>query len=99
MVAAEMTSEYDCVTSSPFASVARIESGNVPAVDGVPARTPPDVKLMPLGSAPDSNPNEYGAVPPDAVSAWLYAVPLVPAGSADGVIAIVAEAITSEYDC
>ena len=36
--------------------------------------------LRPDGSVPPLTENVYGAVPPTAVSAWLYAVPAVPRG-------------------
>jgi hypothetical protein len=53
----------------------------VPAVVGVPPITPVADKLRPAGSVPEDTHQLYGAVPPVAVSVWLYAVPTVPAGS------------------
>ena len=40
----------------------------VPLAVGVPERTPPELRLMPVGSAPDVTAQEYGAVPFAAVS-------------------------------
>ena len=59
----------------------------VPAVPGVPEIVPPADRLNPEGSVPRDTVHVYGANPPDAASAWEYAVPTAPAGSDAVVIA------------
>jgi hypothetical protein len=59
---------------------------NVPAVVGVPLRTPAVLRLNPAGRAPADTDQLYGGVPPVASSCRLYAVPTFPA---DSVLAVV----------
>ena len=54
---------------------------DVPAVVGVPLKTPAEDSVSPAGSVPEVTDQLYGGVPPVAASVWLYALPTVPAGS------------------
>ena len=67
----------------------------LPAVVGVPDSTPDDDSVIPPGSVPDDTAKLYGAVPPLAVSVWLYGVPTVPAGSVDGLSVIAGQLMVS----
>ena len=66
-----------------------IVTGKAPLAVGVPASSPVADSATPAGSAPALTENVYGAVPPDAVTAWLYTLPTVPAGSSVGARPIV----------
>ena len=69
----------------PRLSFAVIVKLNVPAADGVPVIAPVDAfNDSPVGNAPALMANVYGAVPPDAVTVWLYATPCVQCGSVAG---------------
>lgn len=84
-----MFSEYARVPWKPSPSVARTVKANVPDTDGVPLSTPALLRVTPAGSAPTVTAKVYGAVPPVAVSVWLYATENTPAGSVAGLIVIV----------
>jgi hypothetical protein len=77
----------------------------VPALVGVPDKTPADVNVIPVLHAPlqAGSVQVYGAVPFTAASVVEYAVPTVPAGSEVVVIVSVAAAATDvplrETDC
>jgi len=71
----------------PLLSVAVIVNDELPWVVGVPESTPESESDNPAGSVPDVTANVTGAVPPVAVTVWLYADPTVPELSADSVIA------------
>ena len=54
-----------------FKSVAWNVSWNVPTCVGVPPIEAVDeLKVRPVGKAPETRDQEYGGKPPDAVSAW-----------------------------
>src|SRR5207344_459168 len=75
-----ITIEYARVPNAPRLSLALIEKLNVPAAVGVPVIAPVDVfSDRPVGSVPTSA-YVYGAVPPNAVTDWLYAMFCVVAG-------------------
>ena len=57
----------------------------MPAVVGVPASTPAELRDSPGGSVPAFTDQAYGAVPPLAVSVSLYAAPTSAAGGAGNV--------------
>ena len=52
-----------------------------PALVGVPLIVPALLKLRPAGNAPDAIVQEYGIVPPVAVSVNEYAFPTMPFGT------------------
>jgi len=49
-----------------------------PAAVGVPLKLPLVLKFTPAGRVPDCTANEYGGVPPLAVSDWENGVPTCP---------------------
>ena len=57
----------------------------MPAWNGMPVIAPLVLRVKGRGSVPARTVNVYGAVPPVALSAWLYAAPSVPAGSGQAV--------------
>ena len=63
---------------------------NDPTAIGVPVSAPEDASVSPGGNDPAVTPNEYGAVPFDAVIVAVYAVPLTPDGNVDGASSIAA---------
>jgi hypothetical protein len=69
----------------------------VPALAGVPEKTPAEVKVIPVLQAPlqEGSVQVYGAVPPVAANVVEYAVPTVPAGSEAVVIASVDDAVAA----
>ena len=79
--AALIVKEKSFVAEAPLAPSTRTVKLEVPAVVGVPLRTPAADKLRPAGSVPGGTDQVYGIVPPVAVSVWLYAVSTAPAGS------------------
>ena len=61
----------------------------VPIPVGVPEITPPVESANPPGKFdPDTSVQLYGALPPPATNAWLYATPCAPAGIGDGVATV-----------
>src|SRR5262245_27304923 len=56
------------VAVMPALSATRTLKLKVPAFVGVPLKTPPLLRLKPLGNAPKSSAQVYGAVPLDAVN-------------------------------
>ena len=68
----------------PVVSVARTVKLKLPTVVGVPVNAPLDASDNPAGSAPLEMLNAYDPPPPVAVTVWLYAVPVTPAGSEAG---------------
>ena len=91
-----ITIEYARVPNAPRLSLALIEKLNVPAAVGVPVIAPVDVfSDSPVGKLPTSA-YVYGAVPPDAVTDWLYAMFRVVAGRLVGLIVNVAS-VVPEY--
>ncbi len=55
----------------PFESVAVTVNANVPSAEGVPERTPPEERVVPVGNAPVARVYVYGAAPPLDVIVWL----------------------------
>ena len=81
----------------PDASVA-LNVNDVPApllAVGVPLRTPPVLRLRPVGNVPVDNVHVYGAVPPEAAIVCEYTAPTVPTVSDAGVNVIVGQEGTS----
>jgi len=88
---------YRRLPEQPFASVAVIENVNVPGVVGVPVIAPvPGLRIRTGGNAPLDTENAYGAVPPDAETLWLYAVPTVPFGSVAGFTVMIGQTDTPQ---
>ena len=65
--------------------------------DGVPDIVPLDETVRPAGMVPPVFAYVYGAVPPIAVSDWLYDVPTIPSGSVGGEITIAGQVSAIEY--
>jgi hypothetical protein len=65
----------DWLAVLPRASFTVAVKLKVPAAVGVPEIAPLEDTDNPDGSAPEETLQEYGVVPPDAVSVALYAVP------------------------
>jgi hypothetical protein len=89
-----MVNEYanDAVRGELAESVAVTVKFDVPAAEGVPEIIPVAAsRPNPAGRVPAEIDHVYGAVPPVAVSAWLYTTPTVPSGSEAGVILILAD--------
>ena len=68
--------------AGPVAVTAKVE---VPATDGVPARTPPEESVSPAGSAPEATAKVYGPAGPEAVRPCEYGSPTRGAGKVAGV--------------
>ena|SRR5438552_2496905 len=62
------------------ASLARAVKLKLPAVNGLPLSTPAELNVRPGGNIPDAKDQEYGVVPPLALSVCAYALPTVPEG-------------------
>ena len=77
----------DAVACWPPASLTRIPKAQIPCADGVPENVPEDPSVNPVGSCPADNDQVYGALPPDAVIAAVYATPTVAPGKTVVVIA------------
>jgi hypothetical protein len=58
----------------------------VPTLDVVPLMVPLEVRFSPLGSAPATNCQVYGEVPPLATKVTLYATPAVPCERGEEVV-------------
>jgi hypothetical protein len=58
----------DEAASAPSTRTVKLE---VPAVVGVPLRTPAADKFRPAGGVPEDTDQLYGVVPPVAASVWL----------------------------
>ena len=71
----------------PVTSTVKLD---VPAVVGVPLKTPAALRVNPAGGVPTVTAQLYGGVPPVAANVWLYAVPTVPAVS--GLVVVIARA-------
>ena len=71
----------------PVTSTVKLD---VPAVVGVPLKTPAALRVNPAGGVPTVTNQLYGGVPPVAANVWLYAVPTVPAVS--GLVVVIAGA-------
>ena len=85
--AALTTTVYARLPVAPKLSVAVIVKLKLPAADDVPVIAPVDVLSdRPVGKLPAVTVYVYGAVPPDAVTVWLYARPCVVAGRLAGAI-------------
>ena len=70
-----------------------------PAVVGVPVRTPPGVKLKPVGNTPEVTDHVNGAAPPEDCKAKEYAAPTLPVGNGDVVTMESAVLIVIERAC
>ncbi len=80
-IAALTTIESAFVAVAATLSVTIAVKLEVPDVVGVPVMAPvPATRESPAGSVPEEIDHVYGVVPPEAVSAWLYATPAVSAG-------------------
>jgi hypothetical protein len=94
---ARMVIVYDCeaITAGVSASVTCTVKVLVPAVIGVPERTPvPDAIAIPAGSVPEDTENVYGANPPVTVIVVWYTSPTMPLGIV-GVVMDTAPALTT----
>jgi hypothetical protein len=75
-----------CDPAHPFASLTYTVNSKISHDVGVPLKTPSWLKLSPGGNVELFAVNLYGALPPVAVSVWLYASPNAPSGSVSGQI-------------
>ena len=95
--AAAMVIVYERAPVEPSESVAPTEKVNAPAALGVPAIAPVAVfNVSPVGNVP-LGAYVYGPVPPDAVTAWLYASPCVQFGKLAGFTFSVTAPTVNEY--
>ena len=95
-IVALITIEYAREPNAPRLSFAVIVKLNVPAAVGVPVIAPVDVfSDKPVGNEP-TNAYVYGAVPPEAVTVWLYAMFCVVAGRLAG-FSVSAASTVPEY--
>jgi hypothetical protein len=69
--AALIVTEKSFVDEALLAPATRIVKLEVPAVVGIPSRTPVADRLRPAGSVPADTDQLYGLVPPVAASVWL----------------------------
>src|ERR1700677_1972429 len=67
-----------CVAVAAVASVTCTVKLNVPDAVGVPASTPPVVRVSPAGTCPATTDHVYGLVPDAADSSVKYSTPTVP---------------------
>ena len=69
--AALIVMEKSFVDEALLAPVTRTVKLELPAVVGIPSRTPVADRLRPAGSVPADTDQLYGLVPPVAASVWL----------------------------
>ncbi len=91
-----IVSDSAAVVEAEALSVSLTVKLAAPAAPGVPDIAPPGDRFNPAGNDPLDTVQEYGGVPPVALSVCEYGAPAVPAGSDDVVISNVAGAIVSD---
>ena len=78
-------------------SVAVTVKLKVPPAVGVPDNMPLDPSVKPVGKAPEVTAYPYGAMPPEAVTVLLYAVPTLAAGRLPGLREMVGALTVNVY--
>jgi hypothetical protein len=93
-----VTDSLACAAKGFALSLALTVNVLVPVAVGVPVITPPELRLNPAGSAPDTLDHVYGPIPPLAVSFAENGLVTLPV-SVPGAVSVSGGAMTSSVNC